>query len=101
MTDPIRPQKSIFTRESAAPGFKRIGSWSGPPLRAALVHTVSRAKFVSSESRPARRRKLRVDALIRQAEKAGKVVTSITTPDGVTLRFDEPEQNSSNLSNCR
>jgi hypothetical protein len=55
-----------------------------------------RTKIASSELRPARRRKLRVDALIRQAEKAGKVVTSITTPDGVTLRFDE--QNNSNNS---
>ena len=27
-----------------------------------------------------RRRRVRIDALIRQAEKAGKVVTSITTP---------------------
>jgi hypothetical protein len=52
----------------------------------------------ASSSRPTRRRKLRVDALIRQAEKAGKVVTSITTPDGVTLRFDEPEQNTANNS---
>jgi hypothetical protein len=36
--------------------------------------------------------KPRVDVLIRQAEKTGKVVTSITTPDGFTLKFDEPEQ---------
>ena len=47
-----------------------------------------RAKLsLQSKLRPARR--LRVDVLIRQAEKAGKVVTSVTThPDGVTLRFD-------------
>jgi hypothetical protein len=57
-----------------------------------------RTKIASSESPPARRRKLRVDALIRQAEKAGKVVTSITTPDGVTLRFDESKQDNSNNS---
>jgi hypothetical protein len=48
-------------------------------------------------SRPARRRRVRVDALIRQAEKAGKVVTSITTPDGITLRFSESKQDGSNL----
>ena len=29
--------------------------------------------------------------MIAQAEKAGKPVTSITTPDGMTLRFGEPE----------
>ena len=47
------------------------------------------AKIASSEPRPARRRRVRIDALIKQAEKAGKVVTSITTtPDGVTLCFD-------------
>ena len=51
-------------------------------------------KITSSESRPARRRRVCVDALIRQAEKAGKVVTSITTTaDGVTLRFGEGEGN--------
>jgi hypothetical protein len=45
-----------------------------------------------------RRRSTRVDTLIRQAEKAGKVVTSITTPDGVTLRFSESDRGSSNNS---
>ena len=45
------------------------------------------------ESRPApRRRKPSVKTLIKQAEKTGKVVTSVTTSDGVTLRFGESEQ---------
>jgi hypothetical protein len=44
---------------------------------------------------PGRRRPTRVDALIRQV---GKVVTSITTPDGVTLRFGESERDSSDNS---
>lgn len=44
-----------------------------------------------------RRRRVRIDALIRQAEKAGKVVTSITTPDGITLRFSKSKQDGSNL----
>jgi hypothetical protein len=52
----------------------------------------------SSASRPARRHRPRVDALIRQAEKARKVVTSITTADGITLRFDELERDTANNS---
>jgi hypothetical protein len=28
--------------------------------------------------------------MIAQAEKSGRTVTSITTPDGTTIRFDEP-----------
>jgi hypothetical protein len=32
-----------------------------------------------------------ISKMIAQAEKAGKPVTSITTPDGMTLRFGEPE----------
>jgi len=37
-----------------------------------------------------RHRKPSLDRLIRQAEKAGKQVSSITTAEGVTLRFDKP-----------
>jgi hypothetical protein len=33
-----------------------------------------------------------VKTLIKQAEKSGKAVTSVTTPDGVTLRFGESDQ---------
>jgi hypothetical protein len=51
------------------------------------VSRIAKLKLVST-SCPVRRRKPRVDALIKQAEKGGKVVTSITTADGVTLRFD-------------
>jgi hypothetical protein len=40
--------------------------------------------------KPARQRKPGLRTLIAQAEKSGKKVTSITTPDGVTMRFDEP-----------
>ena len=42
-------------------------------------------------AKPRRQRKPRVHTLIKQAEKSGKTVTSITTPDGVTLRFGEGE----------
>jgi hypothetical protein len=36
-----------------------------------------------------RARKPRIDTIIKQAEKAGKNVTSVTTPEGVTLTFGE------------
>jgi hypothetical protein len=42
-------------------------------------------------SQPRRQRKPSIRTLIQQAEKAGKPVTSVTTPDGITLRFDQPE----------
>jgi hypothetical protein len=43
-----------------------------------------------NDSKPRRRqRKPRLDRTIKQAEKAGKTVTSVTTPDGVTLTFGE------------
>jgi hypothetical protein len=33
------------------------------------------------------RRQRRIDRAIAEAERAGKVVTSVTTPDGITLTF--------------
>jgi hypothetical protein len=38
-----------------------------------------------------RQRKLSIGRMIAAAERGGKNVTSITTPDGVTLRFGESE----------
>jgi hypothetical protein len=55
-------------------------------------------KHAAERTTQRRRRPTRVDTLIRQAEKAGKVVTSITTPDGVTLRFGDSDRESSNNS---
>jgi hypothetical protein len=45
---------------------------------------------------PARKRKPSIARTIKQAERAGKRVTSITTPDGATLRFDEPMPDTAN-----
>jgi hypothetical protein len=42
-------------------------------------------------SKPPRQRKPSLRTLIAQAEKAGKPVTSITTPDGTKIAFGEPE----------
>jgi hypothetical protein len=38
-----------------------------------------------------RQRKPSIRTLIKQAERAGRPVTSITTPEGFALRFDQPE----------
>jgi hypothetical protein len=43
------------------------------------------------KKRPRKPRRPSISKMIAQAEKAGKPVTSITTPDGMTLRFGEPE----------
>jgi|SRR6516225_6725429 hypothetical protein len=45
---------------------------------------------------PRKPRKPGLVTLIRQAEKAGRLVTSITTPDGATFRFGEPAQADNN-----
>lgn len=37
-----------------------------------------------------RQRKPSVATMIKQAEKSGKAVSSITTPDGTTIHFGEP-----------
>jgi len=34
-----------------------------------------------------RKRKPNIGAIVRQAEKSGKIVTNITTPDGIVLTF--------------
>jgi len=41
-------------------------------------------------------RRPNIRTLVMQFEKAGKRVTSITTPDGVTVRFCEPGKDISN-----
>jgi hypothetical protein len=38
---------------------------------------------------PKRTRKPGIATLVKRAEKAGKTVTSVTTPDGTTINFDE------------
>jgi hypothetical protein len=46
---------------------------------------------VEAARKPHKPRRPSISKMIAQAEKAGKPVTSITTPDGMTLRFGEPE----------
>jgi len=41
--------------------------------------------------KPKRTRKSSVGTLIRQAERGGKTVTSVTAPDGTRLDFGQPE----------
>ena len=41
-------------------------------------------------------RKPSIATLIKRAEKAGKTVTSVTTPDGTVLHFGEPEPTEAN-----
>jgi hypothetical protein len=58
-------------------------------LRPGAVFDALRDRF-PAPAKPARKpRKSSVAALVKRAEKTGKTVTSITTPDGITIRFDE------------
>ena len=52
-------------------------------LTAVSLEVIGRAKL--------RVRKPRIDRMIAAAERSGKNVTSITTPDGVTLHFGKAE----------
>jgi hypothetical protein len=60
--------------------------------------------FLWPSTAPAKRLRQRkppkpsVGTLIAQAEKTGRNVTSITTPDGYTIRFGEPVNNDSGNS---
>ena len=47
-------------------------------------------------ARHAGRRKPSIATLIKRAEKAGKTVTSVTTPDGTVLHFGEPQPTEAN-----
>ena len=58
--------------------------------RARLEHGLRRlVGDVSVERRKSRKPSIR--RMVAAAEKAGKTVTSVTTPEGITLRFDQPE----------
>ena len=60
------------------------------------VHHLVAFGFDLGQQKRRRQRTPRLDRAIAQAEKAGKRVSSITTPDGVTLTFGEetkPEDN--------
>jgi len=64
---------------------------SEPELRLFIASSASLPKL-PKPSKPRKPRKPTLRTLVTQAEKAtGKAVTSITTPDGTTLRFGEPE----------
>ena len=64
---------------------------SEPELRLFIACSASLPKL-PKPSKPRKPRKPTLRTLVTQAEKAtGKAVTSITTPDGTTLHFGEPE----------
>jgi hypothetical protein len=46
--------------------------------------------------KPRGKRKPSIATLIARAEKAGKAVTSVTTPDGTVLHFGEPQPSEAN-----
>lgn len=74
------------------------GVSGGPLIRLALETRDERIELTNlthappaTKTVPKRQRKPSIHTLIRQAEKAGKPVSSVTTPDGITLRFGESE----------
>jgi hypothetical protein len=90
MTDEVEPWLKRM-RERIAEGH--VPSFSCYPPTVTV--TTTGAKPV----KPRRQRRPSVGPLIAQAEKSGKHVTSVTTPDGVTLTFGEPEDNTNDLDN--
>jgi hypothetical protein len=92
-----------------------LGDLNGEDLACLGMHRVSRFDFFTEAERaewraewvralgalkprpnpeppkPRRQRKASLRKMIAEAERDGRKVTSITTPDGVTLHFGEPE----------
>jgi hypothetical protein len=53
-------------------------------------HDLIACDLVAGQQKKLRKRKQSLRAMIAQAEKAGKSVASISTPDGITLNFGQP-----------
>jgi hypothetical protein len=67
-----------------------------PPIARHIRAMLTAAKHCrdrrfTSASKPRRPRKPSIGKRIAAAERSGKRVTSITTPDGITLHFDKTE----------
>jgi hypothetical protein len=82
----------------------RFATWEATPEVFAFAMEMVRAgaefEFIAPALESPRERKPRkpsVATLIKRIEKTGRRVTSITTPDGTTIHFGEPEP--SNASN--
>jgi hypothetical protein len=61
-------------------------------LNAMLAEEEAREEAAKRDSeKPKRQRKPSVGTLIKQAERCGRFVTSVTTPDGTTLHFADTE----------
>jgi hypothetical protein len=63
----------------------------GPSTSAAESETVSNLNHAEPQRspQPRRRRNPSITTLVKRAEKTGKTVTSITTPDGTTIHFGD------------
>ena len=61
------------------------------PVRVSQERISESFEVSKPAAREKRQRKPSLRTLIAQAEKSGKPVSSVTTSDGVTLRFGEPE----------
>jgi hypothetical protein len=57
-----------------------------------------RAPYRQPMCKKSRKRKPRIRSMIREAEKDGKAVTSVTLPDGTTLAFGETSADDSAAS---
>ena len=81
----LSPRRSGFGDASAHHGRRQIG--------AGVDYVVTHAQHAAAAMNQAarRQRKPSIRKTIAAAERSGKTVTSITTPDGVTLHFGKGE----------
>jgi hypothetical protein len=90
--DDVRFRVPIAFARSATAG---LVTWSselrrrGEPLSAAIDALYASAHAPAARSRQGKPRKPSIARQIAQAEKTGKTVTSVTTPDGTTIHFGE------------
>jgi|SRR5262245_3462783 len=87
----------MTARQEAADAYLKVFKASGCPesaeemIRQQLMEVFTPELPAPGLGQQKRQRKPRLDRLIKQAEQTGKSVNSITTPDGTTLTFGEPE----------
>jgi hypothetical protein len=83
----------------AADTIRRLSRERPDILRRVLAGDPYAGTYKPPAGKPRRQRKPSIKRKIAAAERSGKSVTSVTTPDGVTLHFDKAKDTEAKASN--
>lgn len=92
MTAPIPPMPD-WLADAWSEYREAMKTWKGGPPPRQHWDEAPKAKKSRGPRKPD------IKKLIEAAERDGKIVTSVTTPDGVTLHFDKTEHNTEASNN--